>query len=471
MTWEEYLKSLGVGDVEQATAPISTETATGVAQLMPGSLLPQNYQRLTPNQLGYWQSYVLPGLIPENVANEALQNYYQTSGVDPQTANLAPDTGRWLAWYQATQGKPYTGTDVTGTRYGGPAGEADWLAGYNYSEGCYPGAGMDCRAYQNKPDKTGMIFSTIVATVMTFGAATPAAAALGAAEAGAGMTAAEASLAAGAGGTAAQTALEATAAGTLADFTTVAAADGAITSVGSLLPNVSGAVGEQLQTWLTELGLEGAVPTTVTDAAGKAVLGAGKGALTSAISGGDPLKGALGGGVGGFAGGLVSGTAGSYLPDLIGKTGSNIVSSGLGGAAGGAASAAATGGDAGQGALRGGVTGLASSGTSALASGLGLGGETASALGNLGGQAAGLALRAPSGAVTGATPVSALSGGMTPTASTTGTSALASLLSSPADPGYSSPITGSTRYDEQGRPVGWNTASLRTSDATGSTNA
>jgi hypothetical protein len=277
------------------------------------------------------------------------------------------------------------------------------------------------------------------------------------------------------------------------------AVSGAIETVGNLT-NISGPLGEAIA---TETGLNPAVANL----GAKTVVGAGRGALTSAIQGQDPGLGALGGAVSGLVGG---GTRALLGPSGLGlgTTGfeggiTGTVAGAAGGAASGAARAAASGGDAGAAALRGAATGgggaltsyllgeqgfnlgntasqfggsLASSligqamtPTPSVSSGTSRNRATSAALGSLGGALGG---GITNGGITGGGAPSgtdAASGAATTGApSTISASALASLLSTGSDPGYSSPISGDSSLDSNARPSPWNTASLRTTDPTGS---
>jgi hypothetical protein len=276
------------------------------------------------------------------------------------------------------------------------------------------------------------------------------------------------------------------------------AVSGAIETVGELT-NISGPLSTAAQ--------EAGVPSTVADLGAKTVVGAGRGALTSAIQGQDPGLGALGGAVSGLVGG---GTRALLGPSGLGlgTTGfeggiTGTVAGAAGGAASGAARAAATGADIGQAALRGAATGGGSGFTNYLLSdALGLG-NTVGAFGgllasNLIGGALAPNLSGPSGSsgrsssrrsAPGPSPMGGgpagggpsgrninvnitnePSGGTTTTGSPTtiSSTALSSLLSTGTDPGYSSPISGDSSLDSDARPAPWNTASLKTTDPTGS---
>jgi hypothetical protein len=154
------------------------------------------------------------------------------------------------------------------------------------------------------------------------------------------------------------------------------AISGVVETVGNLT-NISGPLG---QAAAEATGIN----STVADLAAKTLVGAGRGALTSGIQGGDVGLGALGGAAGGFVGAgarELLGAAG------LGSTGfeggiKGTLSSALGGGASGAARAAASGGDIGGAALRGLATGGASGAANYLLSdALGLGGQ----IGSLGG--------------------------------------------------------------------------------------
>ena len=319
------------------------------------------------------------------------------------------------------------------------------------------------------------------------------------------------------------------------------AVSGAVESVGNLT-NISGPLGQALT---DATGLN----PTVADLAAKTVVGAGRGSLTSALTGSDPGLGALGGAVGGL---VSAGTKELLGAAGLGKEGfegglKGTLSSALGGGASGAARAAVGGGDVGAAALRGLATGGASGAANYLLSdALGLG----SAAGSLGGSLAssfvgsalapdtstvsrggptvirvprpttlGTTTTAPSttsptnlsstalgslltvadsgspsggggsggsgfagggtnvgGGSTGGTGVTGVygtsgadGGGVTTsgTPTTISTSALASLLSSPSDPGYSSPLSDNTEPNSS-QPSPWNRSSLRTTDPLGS---
>jgi hypothetical protein len=53
------------------------------------------------------------------------------------------------------------------------------------------------------------------------------------------------------------------------------------------------------------------------------------------------------------------------------------------------------------------------------------------------------------------------------TSPTSSSAAIASLLSTPSDPGYSAPLMGTQSDSEKTGPSPWNQSSLRTTDATG----
>jgi hypothetical protein len=239
-------------------------------------------------------------------------------------------------------------------------------------------------------------------------------------------------------------------------------------------------------------------------------VGAGRGALTSAIQGQDPGLGALGGAVSGLVGG---GTRALLGPSGLGlgTTGyqggiTGTLAGAAGGAASGAARAGVTGGNVGQAALRGAATGGGGGFTTYLLSdALGLGNTAAAFGGSLASNLIGRALapdssgsssgsrssgasrsRGTSAALSsvggglggnlggtlsgGRTGVADASGGTTTTGSpsTISSTALSSLLSTGTDPGYSSPISGDSSLDSDARPAPWNTASLKTTDPTGS---
>jgi len=328
------------------------------------------------------------------------------------------------------------------------------------------------------------------------------------------------------------------------------AVSGAVESVGNLV-NISEP--------LTVAAKEAGVDPLLAKLGSTTLVGAGRGSLTSALTGSDPGLGALGGAVGS----LVSAGAKELLGAAgLGKEGfegglKGTLSSALGGGASGAARAAASGGDVGAAALRGLATGGASGFTNYLLSdALGLGGAAGSLGGSLASSLVGNALapdpstssvnsggviRVPrptttttrptttttrtttspttlsptalgglltvadsgrpsggggssggggggSGFAGGGTNVGgggtgstgggdtgfygtsgADGGGVTTsgTPTTISTSALASLLSSPSDPGYSSPLSDNTEPNSS-QPSPWNRSSLRTTDPLGS---
>jgi hypothetical protein len=272
------------------------------------------------------------------------------------------------------------------------------------------------------------------------------------------------------------------------------AVSGAIETVGELT-NISEPLGKAI-TAATDLN------PTVADLAAKTTVGAGRGALTSAIQGQDPGLGALGGAVSGLVGG---GTRALLGPSGLGlgTTGfeggiTGTVAGAAGGAASGAARAGVTGGDVGQAALRGAATGGGSGFSNYLLSdALGLGNTVGAFGGSLAGNLIGRALAPDSSGSSGrsssrrSTPgPSPIGGGPTgggpsggninvnivnePSGTTTtgapniSSTALSSLLSTGTDPGYSSPISGDSSLDSDARPAPWNTASLKTTDPTGS---
>jgi hypothetical protein len=156
------------------------------------------------------------------------------------------------------------------------------------------------------------------------------------------------------------------------------AVSGAVESVGNLV-NISDP--------LTVAAKEAGIDPLVAKLGSSTLVGAGRGSLTSALTGSDPGLGALGGAVGG----LVSAGSKELLSAAgLGKEGfeggiKGTLSSALGGGASGAARAAASGGDVGAAALRGLATGGASGAANYLLSdALGLG----SAAGSLGGSLA-----------------------------------------------------------------------------------
>lgn len=102
----------------------------------------------------------------------------------------------------------------------------------------------------------------------------------------------------------------------------------------SIIAPVLGGIG--LGGLATETVLGTALPTLI----GGGLLGAGTGAAESAITGGDPLIGALTGGATGIGGPLIGGAIGEAVPALAGTAANTI-----GGAAVGAAGAGLTGGD------------------------------------------------------------------------------------------------------------------------------
>jgi len=334
------------------------------------------------------------------------------------------------------------------------------------------------------------------------------------------------------------------------------AVSGAVESVGNLV-NISEP--------LTVAAKEAGVDPLLAKLGSTTLVGAGRGSLTSALTGSDPGLGALGGAVGGL---VSAGTKELLGVAGLGKEGfegglKGTLSSALGGGASGAARAAASGGDVGAAALRGLATGGASGFTNYLLSdALGLGGAAGSLGGSLASSLVGNALApdpstssvrsggtirvprpvtprpttpgpstpgpstpgpstpgpttpgpstpGPSGGPTltptalgglltvgdsggsgfagGGTNVGgggtgstgggdtgfygtsgAGGGGVTTsgTPTTISTSALASLLSSPSDPGYSSPLSDNTEPNSS-QPSPWNRSSLRTTDPLGS---
>jgi len=314
--------------------------------------------------------------------------------------------------------------------------------------------------------------------------ATPAVAAI---EAG-GAAAVEAGTAAGAAEAAAPSVFSSIIDGATSVYNAVS---GVVESVGNLV-NISDP--------LTIAAKDAGINPLVAKLGSTSLVGAGRGALTSALTGSDPGLGALGGAVGG----LVSAGSKELLGAAgLGKEGfegglKGTLSSALGGGASGAARAAVGGGDVGAAALRGAATGgggaltsyllgeqgfnlgntasqfggsLSSSligqamtPTPSVSSGTSRNRATSAALGSLGGALGGgiTGGGAPSG-------TDAASGAATTGApSTISASALASLLSTGSDPGYSSPISGDSSLDSNARPSPWNTASLRTTDPTGS---
>jgi len=275
------------------------------------------------------------------------------------------------------------------------------------------------------------------------------------------------------------------------------AVSGAIETVGNLT-NISGPLGQAI-TGATELN------PAVADLAAKTAVGAGRGAITSAIQGQDAGLGALGGAVSGLVGG---GTRALLGPSGLGlgTTGfeggiTGTVAGAAGGAASGAARAGVTGADIGQAALRGAATGGGSGFSNYLLSdALGLGNTVGAFGGSLASNLIGRALAPDSSGSSGSsgrsssrrsTPgPSPIGGGPTgggpsggninvnivnePSGTTTtgapniSSTALSSLLSTGTDPGYSSPISGDSSLDSDVRPAPWNTASLKTTDPTGS---
>jgi len=270
------------------------------------------------------------------------------------------------------------------------------------------------------------------------------------------------------------------------------AVSGAIETVGELT-NISKPLGEAI-TAATDLN------PTVADLAAKTTVGAGRGALTSAIQGQDPGLGALGGAVSGLVGGGARALLGEAGLGTTGYQGgiTGTLAGATGGAASGAARAAATGTDIGQAALRGAATGGGSGFSNYLLSdALGLGNTVGAFGGSLASNLIGRALAPDSSGSSGrsssrrSTPSpSPIGGGPTgggpsggninfnivnePSGTTTtgapniSSTALSSLLSTGTDPGYSSPISGDSSLDSDARPAPWNTASLKTTDPTGS---
>ena len=326
------------------------------------------------------------------------------------------------------------------------------------------------------------------------------------------------------------------------------AVSGAVESVGNLV-NISEP--------LTVAAKEAGVDPLVAKLGSTALVGAGRGSLTSALTGSDPGLGALGGAVGSL---VSAGTKELLGAAGLGKEGfegglKGTLSSALGGGASGAARAAVGGGDVGQAALRGLATGGASGAANYLLSdALGLGSGVGSLGGSLASSLVGNALApdpstsavnsggvirvprpvtpttrptttttrpttspttlsptalgglltvadsgSPSGGGssggggtggsgfagggtnvggggtggTGVTGVYGTSGAADAGVATSGTpttistSALASLLSSPSDPGYSSPLSDNTEPNSS-QPSPWNRSSLRTTDPLGS---
>lgn len=161
--------------------------------------------------------------------------------------------------------------------------------------------------------------------------------------------------------------------------------DGA-TSVYNAISGVVESVGAftDISSPLTIAAKDAGINPLVAKLGSTSLVGAGRGALTSGIQGGDIGLGALGGAVGG----LVSAGSRELLTAAgLGKEGfeagiKGTLSSALGGGASGAARAAAGGGDVGAAALRGLATGGASGAANYLLSdALGLGGQ----IGSLGG--------------------------------------------------------------------------------------
>jgi len=409
----------------------------------------------------------------------------------------------------------------------------------------------------------GAVAAGVAEGAIEAGAATAAVAeaapAVAAVEAGGGVAAGGAEVAGGAAaGGAAETAAGSSVFSQIIDGATSVynAVSGAVESVGNLV-NISEP--------LTVAAKEAGVDPLLAKLGSTTLVGAGRGSLTSALTGSDPGLGALGGAVGG----LVSAGAKELLGAAgLGKEGfegglKGTLSSALGGGASGAARAAASGGDVGAAALRGLATGGASGFTNYLLSdALGLGGAAGSLGGSLASSLVGNALApdpstssvrsggtirvprpttpgpttprpttpgpttprpttpgpstpgpstpGPSGGPTltptalgglltvgdsggsgfagGGTNVGgggtgstgggdtgfygtsgAGGGGVTTsgTPTTISTSALASLLSSPSDPGYSSPLSDNTEPNSS-QPSPWNRSSLRTTDPLGS---
>lgn len=174
----------------------------------------------------------------------------------------------------------------------------------------------------------------------------------------------------------------------LADGALNGVAKGAITSMitggDPLKGGIAGAIGGGFASFL---------PPGVTDT-GKAINAAASGAVSggvnAALNGGDVGKGILGGGVGGGVGGYV----GSITEDL-GKATSGALS----GAAGAGAGALVTGGDVGNAVLRGGVVG----GVSGLVNDA-IGGKTGAIVGPLAGAVAGTFIAPPSKKSVGSNP-------------------------------------------------------------------
>jgi hypothetical protein len=153
------------------------------------------------------------------------------------------------------------------------------------------------------------------------------------------------------------------------------AVSGVVESVGALT---------DISSPLTVAAKEAGVNPLAAKLGSTALVGAGRGSLTSALTGSDPGLGALGGAVGGLVG---YGSKELLTAAGLGKEGieagiKGTLSSALGGGASGAARAAASGGDIGGAALRGLATGGASGAANYLLSdALGLGSQ----IGSLGG--------------------------------------------------------------------------------------
>jgi hypothetical protein len=155
------------------------------------------------------------------------------------------------------------------------------------------------------------------------------------------------------------------------------AVSGVVESVGALT---------DISSPLTIAAKDAGINPLVAKLGSTSLVGAGRGSLTSLLTGSDPGLGALGGAVGG----LVSAGSRELLTAAgLGKEGfeaglKGTLSSALGGGASGAARAAASGGDIGGAALRGLATGGASGAANYLLSDvLGLGGQVGSLGGTL----------------------------------------------------------------------------------------
>lgn len=159
------------------------------------------------------------------------------------------------------------------------------------------------------------------------------------------------------------------------------------------------------------LGVDAATAGTIAAVVTPALEGAGLGAITSEVTGGKPLQGAL---TGGLTGGGI-GLGGEFLGPAIGGAGSATIGEALGGAAGGALGGAITGQNPLVSAAEGGISG----GIAANLSGAPAGTPSAGAVG---GPSAGTSA-APSGVGTGGGDIFASSDTLYPSSTPSGTTA------------------------------------------------